>query len=196
MGVCGSSWWCRFPLEWFLHVVNRGQITWIQSETGLHWSWVCVYLGFPDGWGHKESTCNAGDVVSIHGLGRSSGEGNGCPLQYSYLETPMDRGSWWLQFSGSQRARHDRASKHAWCIPYLEGSPPCMSAQSCRTLCDPMGCSPPGSSVHGILKARILEWVALSSSGGLLHPGIEPASPALTGGFFTTSTTWEAYSPP
>ena len=35
-------------------------------------------------------------------------------------------------------------------------------AQSCLTLCDPMGCSPPGSSVHGILQARILEWVATS----------------------------------
>ena len=35
-------------------------------------------------------------------------------------------------------------------------------AQSCLTLCDPMDCSPPGSSVHGILQARILEWVAIS----------------------------------
>ena len=37
-------------------------------------------------------------------------------------------------------------------------------AQSCPTLCDPVGCSPPGSSVHGILQARILEWVAISFS--------------------------------
>ena len=37
-------------------------------------------------------------------------------------------------------------------------------AQSCPTLCDPMDCSPPGSSVHGILQARILEWVAISFS--------------------------------
>ena len=45
----------------------------------------------------------------------------------------------------------------------------CMSAkllQSCLTLCDPMDCSPPGSSVHGILQARILEWVAMPSSRG------------------------------
>ena len=39
-------------------------------------------------------------------------------------------------------------------------------AQSCPTLCDPMDCSPPGSSVHGILQARILEWVAISFSRG------------------------------
>ena len=38
--------------------------------------------------------------------------------------------------------------------------------QSCPTLCDPMDCSPPGSSVHGILQARILEWVAMPSSRG------------------------------
>ena len=44
---------------------------------------------------------------------------------------------------------------------------PCMSAQSlqlCLTLCEPMDCSPPGSSVHGIFQARILEWVAIPSS--------------------------------
>ena len=53
-----------------------------------------------------------------------------------------------------------------------------------------------GSSVHGILQAGILEWVAISSSGGLPNPGIEPespVSPALAGGFFTTSATWEVH---
>ena len=40
----------------------------------------------------------------------------------------------------------------------------CLVAQSCPTLCDPIDCGPPGSSVHGILQARILEWVAISSS--------------------------------
>ena len=46
-------------------------------------------------------------------------------------------------------------------------------------LCDPMDCSPPGSSAHGIFQARILEWVAMPSSRGLPDPGIKPASPAL-----------------
>ena len=46
----------------------------------------------------------------------------------------------------------------------------CVHAQSCLTLCDPMDCSPPGSSVHGILQARILEWVAISFSRGSSHP--------------------------
>ena len=69
------------------------------------------------------------------------------------------------------------------------------SFQSCQTLCDPIDCSPPGSSVHGILPARILEWVAMPFSRGFSQPGIEPTSlmsPALAGGFFTTSATWEA----
>ena len=43
-------------------------------------------------------------------------------------------------------------------------------AQSCLTLCNPMDCSPPGSSVHGILQARILEWVAISFSGESSQP--------------------------
>ena len=55
-------------------------------------------------------------------------------------------------------------------------------AQLCSTLCDPMNCSPPGSSVHEILQARILEWVAIPSPGDLPNPGIEPGSPALQKG--------------
>ena len=43
----------------------------------------------------KETTCNAGDLGSIHGLGRSPEEGNVYPLQYSCLENPRDRGAWW-----------------------------------------------------------------------------------------------------
>ena len=46
--------------------------------------------------------------------------------------------------------------------------------QSCPTLCNPMDCSPPGSSVHGILQARILEWVAISSSRGSFWPRKNP----------------------
>ena len=53
-----------------------------------------VALGFPCGSAGKESTCNAGDLGSVPGLGRSSGEGNGSPLQYYCLENPMDRGAW------------------------------------------------------------------------------------------------------
>ena len=52
-------------------------------------------------------------------------------------------------------------------------------AQLCLTLCDPMDCSLPGSSVHGILQARILSGLPFLSPGDLPNPGIEPRSPAL-----------------
>ena len=51
-------------------------------------------MGFPGVSDGKESACNAGDLGSIPGLGRSPGEGNGNPFQYSYLENSMDRGAW------------------------------------------------------------------------------------------------------
>ena len=65
----------------------------------------------------------------------------------------------------------------------------------CPVLCDPMDHSLPGSSVHGILQARIVEWVAIHSSRDLPAPEIKPeslTSPALAGGFFTIHATWEA----
>ena len=67
---------------------------------------------------------------------------------------------------------------------------------SCLTLCEPMHYSLPGSSVHGILQARILESVAISSRRGSSRPRHQTtflASPALAGEFFTTSATWEAH---
>ena len=58
--------------------------------------------------------------------------------------------------------------------------------QSCLTLCDRMGCSLPGYSVHGILRARVLEWVAISFSRGSPDPGIKPRSPAFQADAFTS----------
>ena len=56
---------------------------------------------------------------------------------------------------------------------------PQSASQSCPTLCDPTDCSLPGSSVHGISQARILEWVPFSSPGDLPTQGIQHRSPAL-----------------
>ena len=53
-----------------------------------------VGSGLPSDSDHKESACNAGDTDSIPGSGRSPGEGNGNPLQYSCLGNPVDRGAW------------------------------------------------------------------------------------------------------
>ena len=57
-------------------------------------------MGFPGGSEVKASACNAGELGSIPGSGRSPGEGNGNPLQYSCLENPMDRGVWWATVHG------------------------------------------------------------------------------------------------
>ena len=62
--------------------------------------------------------------------------------------------------------------------------------QSCPTFCNPMHCSPPDSSVHGISQARILEWVAIPFSRGSSPSRDQTTSPALAGGFFTTALPW------
>ena len=61
--------------------------------------------GFPHSSAGKESACNAGDRGLIPGLGRSPGEGNGNPLQYSCLENPMDRGAWQASVHGLPKSQ-------------------------------------------------------------------------------------------
>ena len=68
-------------------------------------------------------------------------------------------------------------------------------AQLCPTLCGPMDCSPPGSSVHGILQTRTLEWVAMPSSRGSSWPWDWPQVSSTAGGFFTVWATREAPYP-
>ena len=67
--------------------------------------------------------------------------------------------------------------------------------QSCLTLCDPMDCSLPGSSVHGVLQARILEWVAMPSSKGSSQPRNRTYVSSTAGRFFTHWATWETLQP-
>ena len=68
----------------------------------------------------------------------------------------------------------------------------CLIAQSCPTLCDPMDWSPPGSSIHGILQARILEWAAYPFSRGSSQPRNRTGVSCIAGGFFTSWATREA----
>ena len=93
------------------------------------------------------------------------------PSEYEKLPTCMCLGWFlWNMRSGS--------FVYAWSV-----------TKSCPTLCDPMDCSPPGSSVHEISHARTLEWLAISCSGDLPARGIETMSlafPSLAGKFFTT----------
>ena len=72
---------------------------------------VVAQNSFPRSSDGKEPACNAGDLGSIPGSGRSAGEGNGNPLQYSCLENPMDKGAWWAMVHGVTRVRHDLVTK-------------------------------------------------------------------------------------
>ena len=62
-------------------------------------------LGFPGGSDGKESASHAGDLGSVPGLGRSPGEGNGNPLQYSYIGNPTDRGDWQATVLGWRKSQ-------------------------------------------------------------------------------------------
>ena len=77
----------------------------------------------------------------------------------------------------------ERACAHTYSLSHLVTY---LVTQSCPTLCNPVDCSPPDSSVHAILQARILEWVAIPFSRGLPKQGIKPGSPALHADFLSS----------
>ena len=106
----------------------------------------------------------------IPGLGRSPGEGNDNPLQYSYLDNLMDRGAW-------QTIVHGVAKSWAW---LKQISPQGSSVQSCPTLCDPMNHSTPGLPVHHQLPEFTqthVHWVSDAIQPS--HPLSSPSPPAL-----------------
>ena len=70
------------------------------------------HLGFPGVSDSKEPACNEGDLGLIPGLGRSPGEGNCCPLQYSCLENSMDRGSWQAIVHGATKSHTQLSNYH------------------------------------------------------------------------------------
>ena len=98
-------------------MANKGK-KWKQWQTLFPWApkllWMVtaamklrLLLGLPCSLNGKESACNTGDPGSIPGSGRSSGEGNGNPLQYSCLENPMDSGTWQATVHRVTRVGHD-----------------------------------------------------------------------------------------
>ena len=116
----------------------------------------------------------------------------GCPQHFSSFPTQSQRG-WIVRECSIGQGLLSTFSpfltlgaKSLLQIQHQERMCTCSVAQSCPALCDPMDCSPPASSVLGILQARILEWVAISFSRGSSQPGIEPVSLASAGGFLTT----------
>ena len=133
------------------------------TESDMNWSdlvhthaWLSV---LPWCLRSKESACSARDAVSIPGLGRSSGERNDNPLQYSRLENPMDREAWQAIVHGVQKS----------C---------CSVAQLCQ-LCDPMDCSTPGFPVLHHLPELVqthVHWVSDAIQPS--HPLLSPSPPA------------------
>ena len=90
---------------------------------------VTLVKGFPRSSVGKDSACRASDPGSFPGLGRSPGEGNSNPPQYSCLENPMDRGAWWATVHGVARVGHDLATKPPTLVKktficmYMQNSP-------------------------------------------------------------------------
>ena len=120
-------------------------------------------MGFPGGSDGKESACNAGDLGSIPGLGRSPGVGHGNPFQYSCLENSHG----WRGLAGYS----------PWGHKELDMTERLSTAQTIAHQA-PLFMGFPGQEY----------WSGLPfpSLGDLPNPGIKPESPALTGGFFTT----------
>ena len=90
-------------------ISHKGTVVWYLIKVTLKWKGIIQRLSHSSV--SKESACNAGDLGSISGLGRYPGEGNGNPLQYSCLENPMDRGTWWAAVHGVARVGHYWATK-------------------------------------------------------------------------------------
>ena len=105
-------------------------------------------------------------------------------------------GRWWrtgksdvLRSIGSQSVGHDWATEQHFSMKVKV-----LVTQSRLTLCGPMDYSPPGSSVHGILQARILEWVAFPSPGESSQPRDQTQVSCIAGRFFTVWTTREFHT--
>ena len=84
--LCIFCVWVQLKISYMFYI-------WIYVNENIYWLYIC-YQGFPGGSDSKESACNVGDLGLIPGSGRSPGEGNGNPLQYSCLENAMDGGAW------------------------------------------------------------------------------------------------------
>jgi len=151
------SWVYKYVKILNLHTLNLRNL-WFVSYTSIK---LCVCS--PGGSDSRESSWNERNLDLIHGLGRSPGEGNGNPGQYSCLENPTGRGAGYNTWSCKESDMTERLTQSYACMS-------AKSLQSCPNLCDPVDYCLPGSIVHGILQARILEWVAMPFSRGSSHP--------------------------
>ena len=178
---CLNHWTIReIPNKWLLTV-------WFFSEwdTGRRWKEVLAEMSATAG--NIPVARASNNRVAVGGAKNSAGSGH---LLAGSMQVRASHTTQVLTEHQSERVLGMcvcALGVHLGCV--------CVCVYACLTLCNFMGCSPPGSSVHGMSPARILEWVATSSSRGPSQPRIEAlslVSPALTGGFFTSGTTCEA----
>ena len=103
---CSTNFWgysqILFKDAWHKRFLSLkySSLSWVENLALIH-----LILGLPRGLDSKEPACNAGDPGSIPGSGRSPGEWNGNPLQYSCLENFMDKGAWWATVHGVAKSR-------------------------------------------------------------------------------------------
>ena len=143
-------------------------------------------MGFPGGSHSKESACNSGDSGLIPGSGRSPGKGK--ILSHILFHYGLLQDIEYISLCYCCRVLLFIYLKYS--SLYMK-KVKVLVTQLCPTLCSPMECSPPGSSVHGILQARILEWVAISFSGGSSWPRDQTHVSRIAGRFFTIWATKE-----
>ena len=106
-----------------------------------------------------------------------------CVCLYTYTQ--------WNIIQSLKRRKSCHLGQHGWVLKALV-----LVAQSCLTLCNPMDCSPPGSPLHGILQARILERIATAFSRGSSWPRDQTQVSCIAGRFFTiwaTGKSWRHY---
>ena len=101
--------------------------------------------------------------------------GTGFPAMREISTPSAAEGKQWASSLGQGRVKCGVGCPDPACL-WWASRMHAKALQWCSTLCDPMDCSPPASSVHGILQARILEWVIMPSSREPSRPRIEPAS--------------------
>ena len=183
--------WNRAILVWELNLKPR------KYRLHLTWKVYCVILlklfysqlcNHYLQWGKKKMEIRRGNL--LHGKRKRTKQ----LLQQKpipAIEFQISKEFLWISLIGSKIPR-----PRGWKLKSQLGHKSrywCASLHSCLTLCDPGDCSPPSFSVQGILQARLLEWVAMPSSGRSSQPRNQTRSfksPALAGGFFTTSATW------
>ena len=137
---------CKMCYAFIKVIISRKQDNPIIS---IHTQFRSLFVrGFPRGSLGKESAWNLGDLGLIPGLGRSPGEGNGYPLQYSCLENSMDRGAW--------QATAHRVAKSPTLLKWLST----VSRSVSPALCHPMDCSPPTSLRSNPHLLNLLHWQA------------------------------------